>query len=42
MKTVRILAVLGAFLLTTGELVALDYYTAKLTARSPAHRSTFT
>ncbi|MBV9697563.1 MAG: hypothetical protein JO005_11600 [Gammaproteobacteria bacterium] len=37
MKKVRVLALLGALLVTTTELVALDYYTAKLAARSPAH-----
>jgi len=36
MKKVRILALLGALLATTTEVVALDYYTAKLAARSPA------
>lgn len=36
MQKIRILALLGALLATTTEVVALDYYTAKLVARSPA------
>lgn len=36
MNKIRILALLGALLATTTEVVALDYYPAKLVARSPA------
>ncbi|MBV9346082.1 MAG: hypothetical protein JO341_09565 [Gammaproteobacteria bacterium] len=34
MKSVRLFAVLGAVLVTSAELLALDYYTGKLSARS--------
>ena len=37
MNKVQFLAVLGAVLVTGVELLALDYYTARAIARSPAH-----
>ena len=37
MNTVRLLAVLGAVVVTSAELLAVDYYTGKLAARSAQH-----
>lgn len=37
MKAFKLVALLGAFLVTASELLALDYGTQRIVARSPAY-----